>query len=141
MEEEKEKKIPEVDEGKALVELGNGFSEAEELLKDEKKTEDFLLQLENKLKIVPKVGNTLAMIPILISLVRDYIRKVYTTIPLGTIVAVVSALLYFLTPLDLIPDAILGAGYIDDALVVAACLKLVHSDVEEYTKWRNNNHK
>ena len=135
----KKEEVPEVDEGRALVELGNGFSEAEELLKDEKKTEDFLLQLEKKLKVVPKVGNTLATIPVLISLVRDYIRKVYTTIPLGTIVAIVSALLYFLTPIDLIPDAILGAGYIDDALVVAACLKLVQSDVEEYNKWRNNN--
>ena len=135
--EEKEKLVKNVDEKKALVELGSKFSEAEELLKDKKKTEDFLKQIENKLKVVPKVGDKLAHLPILIALVRDYIQKKYTTIPLGTIIAIISALIYFLTPIDLIPDAIVGAGFIDDALVLAACLELVHSDVDEYQRWRD----
>lgn len=34
-------------------------------------------------------------------------------------------LLYVLSPLDLIPDFIPIIGYIDDAMVVAACLALV----------------
>ena len=38
--------------------------------------------------------------------------------------------------LDFIPDTIPGAGYIDDALVVTACLKLIKSDVDEYQKYR-----
>lgn len=136
-----EKQVRKVNKQDALVELGKGFSEAEELLKDEKKTEDFLEQLEAKLRLIPKLGKRLAMLPVLIALVRDYIQKKYTKIPLGTIIAIVSALIYFFAPVDLIPDAILGAGYVDDALVIAACLKLVSSDIEEYQMWKEENSK
>ena len=128
-----------IDEREAKKELEKGYKDAEELLKDTSKMEEILVQMENKLKIIPKVGNTLAMVPIMISLVRSYIRKEYTRIPMGTIIAIVSALLYVLTPIDLIPDVIVGAGYIDDALVVATCLKLVKSDVDEYQKWKREN--
>lgn len=128
-----------IDEREAKKELEKGYKDAEELLKDTSKMEEVLVQMENKLKIIPKVGNTLAMVPIMISLVRSYIRKEYTRIPMGTIIAIVSALLYVLTPIDLIPDVIVGAGYIDDALVVATCLKLVKSDVDEYQKWKKEN--
>ncbi len=130
-----------IEEIQAKEELEKGYKDAEELLKDTSKMEEVLKQMENKLKVIPKVGNTLAMVPILISLVRSYIRGEYTTIPMGTIIAVVSALLYVLTPIDLIPDVIVGAGFVDDALVVATCLKLVKSDVDEYQKWRKENNK
>ena len=131
----------EIDEEQALDELENGYDMAEELLKDTDKTEEFLNRLENKLKLIPKIGETLSMVPVLISLVRNYIRKEYTTVPLGTIVAVLSALIYVFSPVDLIPDSIIGAGLIDDALVVSSCIKLVGSDVYEYQKWREKNKK
>ena len=136
-----EENMEDIDENQAREELENGYDMAVELLKDKEKTEEFLQRLEKKLKVIPKLGNTLSMIPVFISLVRNYIRKEYTTVPLGTIVAIVSALIYVLSPLDLIPDSIPGAGYIDDTLVITACLKLVGSDIYEYQKWREKNNK
>lgn len=133
--------MDEIDEEQVLDELENGYDVAEELLKDTEKTEIFLQRLEKKLKLIPKLGDTLSMLPVLISLVRNYIRKEYTTVPLGTIVAVLSALIYVFSPVDLIPDSIPGAGLIDDALVVSACIKLVGSDIYEYQKWREKNKK
>ena len=125
----------------ANEELEKGYKKAEKLIKDQQKTEEFLQKLEFKLKEIPKIGNTLAMIPTLISLVRSYIRKEYKNVPLGTIIAIVSALIYVFMVLDFIPDTVPGAGYIDDALVITACLKLVRSDVEEYNKFRRENNK
>lgn len=55
----------------AKEELEKGYSEAKSMLKDKDKTEIFLQKLEKKLKVIPKVGNTLAMAPTFISLVRD----------------------------------------------------------------------
>ena len=121
---------------RADQELKKGYKKAEKLLKDKNKTEEFLQKLEKKFKEIPKIGNTLSMIPILISLVRSYIKGEYKNVPLGTIIAIVSALLYVFMMLDFIPDTIPGAGYIDDALVVTACLKLIKSDVDEYQKYR-----
>lgn len=77
----------------------------------------------------------------MISLIRRYVKKEYTEVPLGTIIAIISALIYVLSPIDFVPDAIPGAGYIDDALVITACLKLIGSDVDDYQKWRKANNK
>lgn len=130
-----------VDEQKALEELEKGYEEAEQLLRDEDKLERFLQRLEKKLKIIPIAGDKLAVVPVMVSLLKSYIKKEYTDIPIGTIIAIISALAYFVSPIDLVPDSIPVIGYFDDAAVVAACWKLVQSDVDEYVKWRNQNGK
>lgn len=129
----------EFDEKKAEAVLVSNFREAEEMLKDEDKMERFLQRLEKKLKTIPVAGNKLANVPIMVSMVRSYIKKEYKDIPIGTIIAIISALIYFVSPIDIIPDSIPFLGYFDDAAVVAACWKLVESDVDEYIKWRQYN--
>ena len=120
-------------------ELEKGYKRAEKLLKDEDKMETFLYRLENKLNKVPIGGEILSMIPVMISMLRSYIKKEYKDIPIGTVIALISALLYWLAPLDIIPDALPVAGYVDDATVVAACLKLINDDLKEYKEWRKKN--
>lgn len=133
--------MKEYNEEEAKKELEKGFDAAKTILENEDKTERFLQRLEKKLKMIPAAGSVLSMIPILISLVRSYTKKEYKDVPIGTIVAIVSALLYWLSPVDAIPDIVPGLGYLDDAAVIAACLKLVKSDVDEYQKWREENNK
>ena len=65
---------------------------------------------------------------------EKYVKKEYTDIPTGTIIAILSALIYFVSPIDFILDSIPGIGYLDDVAVVAVCWNLVSSDIEEYTK-------
>ncbi|MBE5942651.1 MAG: DUF1232 domain-containing protein [Lachnospiraceae bacterium] len=125
------------DEEKAKVELERGYSEAQKLLDNEDKMEKFLQRLEKKLKEIPVAGKKLAEIPIMASLLRSYVKKEYTDFPVGSLLAVISALIYFVSPIDIIPDSIPVLGYFDDAAVVAACWKLVESDIEEYQVWRN----
>lgn len=125
-------------EEEAKKELEDKYDEAEELLKDKDKIEKFLEDLEDKLKTVPKLGDTLAKVPLMISLVRSYIKKEYTRVPVKTIIAIVGALLYVFMPIDSIPDSIPLIGYIDDAAVVNICLVLISSDLDDYRKWRKN---
>lgn len=77
----------------------------------------------------------------MVSLVRSYIKKDYTDIPIGTIIGIVSTLIYILSPADLIPDGIPGVGFLDDLILLSWVLKLIHSDIEEYKKWRIENNK
>jgi uncharacterized membrane protein YkvA (DUF1232 family) len=65
----------------------------------------------------------------LVRLFQAYLRREYTTIPWGSIVLVVVAILYFVSPLDLIPDWIPLAGFIDDAAVIAFVLKQINTDL------------
>lgn len=83
----------------------------------------------------------MAVVPVMVSLLKNYVKKEYTDIPIGTIIAIISALTYFVSPIDLVPDSIPVLGYFDDAAVVAACWKLVQSDVDEYVEWRKENGK
>ena len=126
---------------KAQEELEKGYKKAEKVLTNSKKLDKVLVRTEKKLNLLPVVGTSLAMIPSMISLVRSYTKKEYTEIPIGTIIAIISALLYFISPVDLIPDVIPVAGHLDDAAVVGACIALVKSDLDEYKKWRENNKK
>ena len=133
------KKAESFDENQAQNELKKGYKKAEILLHDENKLEIFLQKIENKLTIVPIVGNALSYIPVMISMIRSYVRKEYTEIPIGSIISMISALIYFVSPVDIIPDFLPLVGYLDDAAVVAACIKLVKSDIDDYKQWRKIN--
>ena len=127
---------PNFTEQQAEEQLKNNYTKAEEMLKDADKIERFLQRLEKKLKVIPLAGKKLSEVPIMASLVVNYVKKEYQDVPIGTIIAVLSALIYFVSPIDLVPDSIPAIGYFDDAAVVAACWKLVESDIDEYLKWR-----
>jgi uncharacterized membrane protein YkvA (DUF1232 family) len=73
---------------------------------------------------------------LLLELVRDYWRGHYRQVPFYTITAVVAAMVYVISPFDLVPDFIPLIGYIDDALVFSLCLRLVRDDLQRYREWR-----
>ena len=123
---------------KAQEKLEQGYPKAEKVLNNNKKLDKVLTRTEKKLNLLPVVGTSLAMIRSMISLVRSHTKKEYTEIPIGTIIAIVSALIYFVSPVDLIPDVIPVAGHLDDAAVVGACLTIIKSDLDDYKKWRDN---
>ena len=125
----------------ANEELKKGYGAAKNMLENEDKLEKFLQRLETKLKYVPVAGDKLSMVPTMASLIKSYVKKEYTEIPIGSIIAILSALIYFVSPIDLIPDAIPVIGLVDDAAVVATCLNFVNSDLEEYRNWREKNGK
>lgn len=112
--------------------------EAEKLLNDEKKMNNFLNQLEEKFSVVSGLTEKLKDIPLIVELVRAYIKKEYKEIPIGSIIGLVSALIYFLSPVDLIPDVLPVIGYVDDAVVIALAIKFAYTDLEDFKKWKAN---
>ena len=116
--------------------LESGYAQSEALLNDKDELDDFLYRLEQKINDMPFVGKKFSMIPVMISLVKNYVQGKYTTVPYETILAVLSALVYFLSPIDIIPDFIPLAGYLDDMAVVGLCMNMISIDIETYEKWR-----
>ena len=120
----------------ALEQLKKGYYKADQLLKDDAKMEPFLEKLDKKLKWVPFLREEFKLLPVFISMVRSYWKRDYTRVPRRTILAIVSALVYFLSPIDVIPDWIPLLGQLDDALVIATCWKLVNDDIDDYRTWK-----
>ena len=99
----------------------------------------YLEKLEEKFKSIAGVGGVLAEIPVMVSMVRAYIRGDYKVVNVGSGVAIVCALIYFMSPIDLIPDVVPGAGQLDDVAVIGFALKIAHDDLLQYEEWRKEN--
>ena len=68
-------------------------------------------------------------------LVRAYANGSYREISVGNIVLIVAAILYFVTPLDLVPDTIPGAGFVDDATLLAFVLARLENELVQFAAW------
>lgn len=110
--------------------------DAESLLKDADRMSDFFKKLEKKMKGIKLKGVQFETVPLLVALIKDYAKGDYHEIDLKTIIFILATLIYVVSPVDLIPDAIPGAGLIDDLGVVTFCLEKVNSEIKKYKKWR-----
>lgn len=93
-------------------------------------------EIEDKFSSGGPLGRYIEDVKLLFAVIKDYWSGEYREIPWGSIAAIVAALLYVLSPIDLIPDFIPVIGLVDDALVVAVCLSFVEQDLHEYKKWK-----
>ncbi|MGJ4745879.1 MULTISPECIES: YkvA family protein [Leptospira] len=82
----------------------------------------------------PKVKKVAGKVPFLADAIALYYAMLDPSTPLKAKLTIAGALAYFLTPFDAIPDILFGAGYIDDAGVVAAVLAAASMYVKEEHK-------
>jgi uncharacterized membrane protein YkvA (DUF1232 family) len=74
---------------------------------------------------------------VMIELVKDYATGRYREVPYWAMGATALALFYVLSPIDVIPDVIVGAGFLDDAVVVSFALKLIEKELTRYKEWKD----
>ena len=67
--------------------------------------------------------------------IRAYASGDYRDVPWQTLVLIVAAILYFLMPIDVIPDVLVGLGYADDAAVIAWVMSSVGPQLEKFRQW------
>ena len=96
--------------------------------------------MEEKLRKVPALGNTLGDTTLMIQMIKSYITKQYTNVSGKVIVTMVGACLYCVKKRDLIPDNKPIIGLVDDLAVLSLALKINNKELEEFKKWRSENY-
>lgn len=67
---------------------------------------------------------------------KDYINGRYKKIPTKTLLIIVIGLVYFVSPVDIVPDFIMGLGFIDDASVLAFLIHQISAEISDYKNWK-----
>lgn len=70
------------------------------------------------------------------ALIRDWFNGSYDKVPARMIVSLAGALIYLVSPLDLIPDWVPMAGLVDDAAMLAFVFQLSKVDLSVYRRWK-----
>ena len=72
----------------------------------------------------------------LLAMIGAWARRDYRNVPTKSIVLGLAAVLYFISPLDLIPDFLPG-GFLDDLAVLTLVLASLRADIAAFRLWKN----
>lgn len=119
-----------------------GFNKAkkktEALLESKEKLNNLLLAAKKKaVEKKQKIKDVWNDFQTLLRLVKAWWKKEYTEVPWKTVLYATSAIFYFVSPLDLIPDFIPITGFLDDITVITFVVRSLKKDLEKFNKWEN----
>ena len=113
-------------------------SKASVILKDKSKANDTIKEALGKaVTNKGQLEGVWAKMVLLFAVAKDYVNGDYTEIPKRSIIAILGGLIYFLSPIDVVPDFVPVLGFIDDVFVLNLVYKQVLKDLEKYKIWKN----
>jgi len=128
-----------LDRQKILDFFKKSESKASVILKDKAKAGDTIKEALGK-AVTNKsdLEGVWAKMLLLFAVAKDYVNGDYTEIPKRSIVAILGGLIYFLSPIDVVPDFIPVLGFIDDVFILNLVYKQVIKDLELYKIWKDS---
>lgn len=66
---------------------------------------------------------------------RAWAKREYRAMPWKSLLYAVAALVYFVNPIDLVPDALAGLGFVDDVAVIGFVANAIRKDLENFRAW------
>jgi uncharacterized membrane protein YkvA (DUF1232 family) len=68
-------------------------------------------------------------------LIKAYIAGDYREVSKGTLLKMVASLIYFVSPIDLIPDFLYGLGLADDLALLSWVINSIEEDLTKFEEW------
>ena len=110
---------------------------AKEYLKDKKKSICLLnTALQKATTHRQALGASWEKLQLLFGVLKDWINGTYKEMPRRSLLMIVLAIVYFVSPMDAIFDYIPFIGYIDDAAMAGFVISKVSVDLERYKLWK-----
>lgn len=111
---------------------------AQEYIKTPEKIKNIIPQIQEYLskKGLSEVKENILL---LIDYMSDIVNGNYKDYSVKSLLFVVAAMIYLVSPIDVIPDFIIGIGLTDDVAVIVFVLREVSLELDKYNKWKLNN--
>lgn len=68
-------------------------------------------------------------------LLLRWIDRSYRRVSWTPLILIVGALLYFVTPIDLVPDALGAIGFVDDVTVITTVVQRIRGELDRFRAW------
>ena len=133
----KTKPLPSGDEITQSMAFRRAAIDAEMLAKDPQRLRRLVEDAVGKIATIPRgpFSETWPYLMGMIRLLRDYHRAEYRDVSEANLQIIIAAVLYFVSPFDVIPDWVPVLGHIDDAFVISLALKAVRADLDTFMAW------
>ena len=76
-------------------------------------------------------------VSVFIRMVKAYVGGNYRSIPWKSLLLILGSIIYFVTPIDMIPDFILISGLLDDFTVILWVYNSLRTEVDAFIEWEN----
>ncbi|MEL6824279.1 MAG: YkvA family protein [Calditrichota bacterium] len=104
--------------------------QAEDVLRDDEQADSVLNDAQKKADDhKERIKSVWADLQTLIQMLMAYRSGDYRKLPWKTLIAAMGAVLYFVNPLDIIPDFLGFFGFMDDAAVIAYVVNSLRDDL------------
>jgi uncharacterized membrane protein YkvA (DUF1232 family) len=115
-------------------------SDAESYVRDSARLRKLFEDAVGKINVIPRgpFADNWPYLMAMVRVIRDYQRGDYRDMSAPKLLIIVAAIIYFVSPFDVIPDWIPVLGHIDDAFVVALALKSVRADLDTFMAWETS---
>lgn len=123
-------------------EIGRWQRKADTYIDNPSKIKSLLIKAVSKaehnkhLAIINKLWDK---IHLLFSLIKDWLSGSYKDISRSAILLILAGLLYFVSPLDLLPDWLVGLGFVDDVTFLALIINQLDKELLKYKSWKKEN--
>ena len=111
------------------------------------KAKEYVQTPERIKKLIPQIKEYLSKkglkevkekVILLIDYISDIVNGNYKDYNVKAFLYVVAAMIYLVSPIDVIPDFILGIGLTDDVAVILFVLREVSLELDKYKEWKLN---
>ena len=128
------------DEKTASKRLKRFRNKAEAIVNEQGRLYDLLQKATQKMERVGRrtFGDTWDEVALLIELIQRWSTSEYKDVSKKTIVALVGAVIYLVTPFDAVPDFLLGWGYLDDLVILKFVIGQVRTELDKFRRWKEN---
>jgi uncharacterized membrane protein YkvA (DUF1232 family) len=118
---------------------GAWLDKAKKVLGNMQKIRELLIKVSNYIS-KEKLSSVRKELELLCSYVMDIMKGDYSDYDGVKLMFIIAALIYVVSPIDIIPDFIPVAGLVDDVVVIEWLIREVKSELDKYEqiKWENN---